>query len=387
MKYIINYSKKLNNLYLKHKQIHKEILIKRDTRDKSVQDRNKFLEDNNDVQVSQNVRLNTVNRRTMLILWLTLFLESILSYAGISFFLDAVVGITGKGIMWVLAFLFSSTVIFISIWLRARAADKNEHDIFEFNFRTLSSYFWVFLIPISNLIIIIASDYATEVFILNLFLILITIIFHIRIINEFSIFETAAISLKAKREIKKHDQEIKRNDEKLEATVLKFDSIKENMERYANNLLEKIQQFRLMSPDSEIALPMPNGLIWLLNQRIYYNEELPYLTTKDPETNERRILLSREPGSYIDHNYVNDWDNSNVYLINNPTQKNLEETNTSSELPEHNSNEDNSNDNINQTSNNNGNANNYDRNEDNDNNDIKNHDENDMFGNNDEKFL
>lgn len=251
-------------------------------RHRAERERAVFLEQNGDTQVDQNVARNTDNHRANRLLWLTCFFEAILSWKGLQYLLDHLVGISDPRIIVPSAAGFALFAVYGSIIMNHFAKRFQQGSFTQYVFLTAASYALVFIIPVCNMLEAYEShggpDGSPLTIALNWALVLITLYFHTSLVTMSSVFITAKNSKVALAELARKDNALRKAESGVRALNNSFFSAKGVFSQKAREFVAGFKELQDQNAEAarRLLYLLDNFTIWMVNNKVYQHQVLPY---------------------------------------------------------------------------------------------------------------
>jgi len=251
-------------------------------RQRAQRGRTEFLEQNRDTQVDQNVARNTDNKRAWVLLILTCFFEGVLSWKGLQYLLDHLVGITDPRFIMPAAAAFAMFAVYGSMIVNHFAKRFREANFIQYVYLSAASYALVFVIPICNMLEAYESfggpDGSSFTIALNWAIVLITVFFHTSLVTMSNVFITAKNSKVAIKILAAKDNALRKAELGVQALNNSFFSAKGMFSQKAREFVAGFKELQGQNAEAahRVLYLLDNFTIWMINNKVYQHQVLPY---------------------------------------------------------------------------------------------------------------
>lgn len=250
---------------------------------KVVEDRDRFFADNEQIQIDQNVGVNTDNKRAYTLLTGVMLIGCILSVKGLTFFFNVFYASSSVILIIPIAMALAGVIVVGSIYLNNFANHYQNKNIFAYFQLKAVSYVLVLFIPVMNLMEVASSEHKPIEVALNIFACIIDVLIHTSLVSMSSVFILAENSKRAIKDIKLKEQSIAKADDKLRAFNDKFIHAKTAFTSTAKEFVSRFKE--LQSINSSLAynvlLLLDNFTIWMLNNKVMQHALIDYHTDEN----------------------------------------------------------------------------------------------------------
>jgi hypothetical protein len=286
---------------------------------KLVNERERFLRDNESLQVDQNVSRNEDNKRSDYILWVVVSIASVLSVKGLRFFLGEFYGTVNMLIVLFLAFFLAYFIVHGSIYINNFSKQYKESNSFVYYQIKVFAYSMVLFIPAMNLLEGFSSNYRPVVMALNIVGCVIDIILHTSLVSMSQVFTSAEDSKKAIKIMKLNDDALAAADQRLRTNKFTFIKGKAIFTSSVKQFVSSLKELQATNSvvASNVLFLLDNFTIWMINNKVMQHAILPYHADENGHPVIELKYFSTEQDSIR-----NGWDMlSNIKITNSENPK------------------------------------------------------------------
>ena len=291
---------------------------------KVVDDRERFLRDNTETQIDQNVTRNSDNKRAYMLLTGVMLIGCILSVKGLKFFFGEFYASISLLMIIPIAMILAGVIVVGSIYLNNFSNRFRGQNPFVFYQLKVAAYAMVLFIPAMNLLEGFDSNYRPVVMTLNIVGSVIDVVLHTSLVSMSSVFTTAEDSKKAIKIMRLKDKDLAASDQKLRAFNDTFIKAKAASTSSAKQLVSSFKELQIINPQAaaNALLLLDNFTIWMINNRVMQHTLLPYHANENGQ-----IQIDPSPFTSEQNSMIQGWDTFSSVKVDNASNQQAETLN------------------------------------------------------------
>ena len=291
---------------------------------KVVDDRERFLRDNTETQIDQNVTRNSDNKRAYMLLTGVMLIGCILSVKGLKFFFGEFYASISLLMIIPIAMILAGVIVVGSIYLNNFSNRFRGQNPFVFYQLKVAAYAMVLFIPAMNLLEGFDSNYRPVVMTLNIVGSVIDVVLHTSLVSMSSVFITAEDSKKAIKIMRLKDKDLAASDQKLRAFNDTFIKAKAAFTSSAKQLVSSFKELQIINPQAaaNALLLLDNFTIWMINNRVMQHALLPYHANENGQ-----IQIDPSPFTSEQNSMIQGWDTFSSVKVDNASNQQVETLN------------------------------------------------------------
>lgn len=252
-------------------------------RQKVMDDRQQFLQDNAENPVDQNVSKHADTNRAYMLLTGVMVIGCLLSVKGLKFFCGSFYASVSLIMIIPIAMALAGLIVVGSIYINNFSDRFKESNPRVFRHLKIAAYALVLFIPMMNFFEGLESNYRPVVMALNIFACIIDVGLHTALVSMSDVFVKAEDMKKSLSKLKIKDKAQQVADDKIRSYNEVYFKAKTDFSNTANQLVYEYKILDKMSPEcaANVLYLLPNFERWVINNKIVQHPALPMETNSD----------------------------------------------------------------------------------------------------------